>query len=389
VDGPIRSSAAATQGHVAFVLIIAACIGTGALFAFGHAKLSHLRPPRPALGRALLAVLIVGVVLFALASNPAQRFHNFKQFTSVTGTQDGGFVRAHLLSGSGSGRWQFWTAAVGEWKSAPVAGRGAGSYESWWAQHAPFSYFVRNAHSLYLEVLGELGLVGFLLLVGTLGLGGVVGARNTARLADDDRVVAASLFGTLVAFVLAAGLEWVWQLTAVSAVGLVCLGLLIGPAGASPTPHAVPEGERRRSTRVPRFALGGAVLLSGWLLLCAQALPWLTDLQLKASAAAITRNDGASALRHALDAKNLQPWGSSPYLQLALVQEQRQDLKDARKWIAEAIERSPSDWRLWLVAARIETKADDPPAARRSLLRAEALSPRSPLFAGDGTPPSP
>lgn len=389
VDGPVRSSAAAAQGHGAFLLIVAVSIGTGAFFAIGHATLSHLRPPRPAVGRALLAVTIVGIALVVITSHPVERFQNFKQIANVAGTEQGGFVRAHILSGSGSGRWQFWTAAVGEWRSAPAVGRGAGSYEAWWAEHAPFGYFIRNAHSLYLEVLGELGAVGFLLLAGSLGLGGVVAARNMVRLEGNDRVAAASLFGALAAFLLSAGIDWVWQLTVVSAVGLVCLGVLIGPAASSVAPRTVSVEVRRRSTRVPRFALGGAVLLSGWLLLCAQALPWLTDLQIKASAAAVTRNDGAGAFRHALDAKRLQPWASSPYLQLALVQEQRQDLTDARKWIAEAIEHNPIDWRLWLVAARIETKADDIPAARRSLLRAQGLNPRSPLFAGEATAPSP
>jgi Tfp pilus assembly protein PilF len=115
--------------------------------------------------------------------------------------------------------------------------------------------------------------------------------------------------------------------------------------------------------------------------MCAQAIPWLTDLQIKASAAAVDQNEGTSALRHALDAKNLQPWAASPYLQLALVQEQLRDLKAARMWIGEAIERNPIDWRLWLVSARIETKANDISAARRSLRRAKALNPRSPLFA--------
>jgi len=166
-----------------------------------------------------------------------------------------------------------------------------GSYEAWWAEHAPFGYFIRNAHSLYLEVLGELGAVGFLLLAGSLGLGGVVAARNMVRLEGNDRVAAASLFGALAAFLLSAGIDWVWQLTVVSAVGLVCLGVLIGPAASSVAPRTVSVEVRRRSTRVPRFALGGAVLLSGWLLLCAQALPWLTDLQIKASAAAVTRNE--------------------------------------------------------------------------------------------------
>ena len=73
--------------------------------------------------------------------------------------------KAHLLSGGGSGRWQFWSAALDQWEAHRILGAGAGTYESWWAQHASFSYFVRDAHSLYLEALGELGIVGFLLIV--------------------------------------------------------------------------------------------------------------------------------------------------------------------------------------------------------------------------------
>ncbi|MDP9223413.1 MAG: tetratricopeptide repeat protein, partial [Actinomycetota bacterium] len=65
----------------------------------------------------------------------------------------------------------------------------------------------------------------------------------------------------------------------------------------------------------------------------------------------------------------------------ALVQEQLGRLAAARGWIRKAIDKNPSDWRLWLVSARIDTKADDIPAARQSLRRAKALNPRSPLFA--------
>jgi Tfp pilus assembly protein PilF len=69
---------------------------------------------------------------------------------------------------------------------------------------------------------------------------------------------------------------------------------------------------------------------------------------------------------------------------LALVEERRGDLKASRKWIESAIERDSIDWRLWLVAARLATKAGDLPSARTSLLRAESLNPRSPLFGSAG-----
>jgi hypothetical protein len=340
--------------------------------------LGHYQPSRGS-GRVLLVAGTSLAVAAILMSHPVRRFEDFKSLPTLT-AHDSTFVRAHLLSGSGSGRWQFWSAAVQEWKSAPVVGRGAGSYEAWWAQHASFSYFIRNAHSLYLEVLGELGLVGFLLLGGAFVYGGGVALSRVRQARSDERQTIAAFSAVLVAFLFGAGIEWIWQLPAVSAIGLTCLGLLVGPATVKSTPRAVggrPEGRARGRG----FGPAAAALVTGWLLICAQAVPWLTDLQLHASGAAVQRDDGIEALRHAMDAKDLEPWASSPYLQLALVEEQLGHLAEARRWLGDALDRSPNDWRLWLVSARIETKADDLPAARRSLRRAKALNPRSPLFA--------
>jgi O-Antigen ligase/Tetratricopeptide repeat len=379
-DGPVRSSEAVSQGRVAFFLILAVCAAAAGLFALGERVLGPHRPSRTA-GRVLLAAGVSAAVAGVLLSHPVRRFEDFKRLPAQSAPLQGSsFVRAHLLSGSGSGRWQFWAAAGEEWKSAPLAGRGAGSYEAWWAQHASFSYFVRNAHSLYLEVLGELGLVGFLLLGGAFVYGGAVAIARVRQARPDERQMVAAFTAVLGTFLLGAGIEWIWQLAAVSAIGLVCLGLLTGPATAVSAPRAV-GGRAQGRARGHRFAPAVAVLVTGWLLICAQAVPWLTDLQLGASASAVRRDDGAAALRHATDAKNLEPWAASPYLQLALVEEQLGHLAGARRWIEKAIDRSPSDWRLWLVSARIETKADDTPAARRSLRRAGALNPRSPLFA--------
>jgi len=56
-------------------------------------------------------------------------------------------------------------------------------------------------------------------------------------------------------------------------------------------------------------------------------------------------------------------------------------LPEAREAIAQAIDRDPTDWRLWYTRTRLETRAGDVPAARRSLRRATELNPRSPLFA--------
>ena len=114
---------------------------------------------------------------------------------------------------------------------------------------------------------------------------------------------------------------------------------------------------------------------------CLEGILLLSHMRLEQSQTAAARGDTDGAVSAALDAKSLQPWASSPYLQLALLEESSRDLPAARASIGEAIDRDRSDWRLWLVSARIETEAGNIADARRALLRAKTLNPRSPLFA--------
>ncbi len=331
------------------------------------------RPSRD-FGRALVAALAFAVIAAVLLAHPVRRFDNFKQVPSEAGSSTSpNFVRSHLLSGNGSGRWQFWASAVDEFRTAPVAGRGAGSYESWWAQHGSFAYFLRNAHSLYLETLGELGLVGLALLGGAFltGLGSAVQRLRWAR--GEERTTIAALAATFVAFGVGAAIDWVWQLTVIGLVAMACLGLMVGPATATRPWSAVAARRRERQPQSLRYAAGAAVLVGAWLLVCAQAIPWLSDAKISDSQAAVRSGDGTAALKDALDAKSLQPWASSPYLQLALVEEESGHVSRARHWIAEAIDRNDSDWRLWLVSARARdgggsrsSRAPEPRARRRA-----------------------
>ncbi len=66
-------------------------------------------------------------------------------------------------------------------------------------------------------------------------------------------------------------------------------------------------------------------------------------------------------------------------IQVALVAEQGGNLRAGREWIAEARRRDPTDWRLWLTSARIETESGRIAEARRSLDRARTLNPRLPF----------
>lgn len=384
VDGPLGTELVERQGRSAALAIALTCVVSGALYGVGSRLLSGRIPqPRPAVGwAAVLAVVLFGAAGVA-AADPVERYRVFKLAPGEGAPiERGDFVRQHLLSGSGSGRWQFWTAALDQWEQAPVLGQGAGTYESWWAEHRTISHFVRDAHSLYLETLGELGIVGFALVLALVLVGVAVGARRARAVSDDRRVTVAALTGVFVAFAAAAGFDWVWELSVVGVVAFVAVALLCGAGTALPAPLSAVNVPRQPFRARYTFGLGAVVLLAAWCLVLAQAIPLLAQGEVNDSEAALARGDLDAAFTSARAARDIQPWAATPYLQLALVSEEARLLPQAREWIGEAIERDDRNWRLWLVSARLETKLSRVAAAERSLRRAVSLNPRSPLFTG-------
>lgn len=363
VDGAVASDLVAAQGRSAALLIGVSCLLAGAAYAFGVALARDRLTPGHGLERGLavaVAVLVVGAVVVA---EPVKRFEDFRSpVAGALPTTGPNYIQEHLLSGSGNGRWQLWSAAVDEFRADPLAGGGVGSFAAWWRQHRPNPLFVRDAHSLYAETLAELGIVGFVLLFAIVGGGLVLGLRLIARTTGDERVTAAALVALVAAWALAAGMDWIWEVPAVTAVAFCAFGLLSAGSARAVRPGGVLE-------------VRAALLAVGLFAVVAAALPLLGEVQIRASESAAQANDERAALRHAEAARRLQPWAASPYLQLALLGERRGDFREASRRIHEAVERDTRRWELWVASARIDTKAGDIARARRSLARARALDP--------------
>jgi hypothetical protein len=374
VNGPLDAAGFAAEGREAAVLIALICAGTGLLNAVLQKRLGALPRPSVRVGVAVATVTLAAGVALVAVSHPREKLAAFTRPPTLATVSQPNFVQAHLLSAGGGGRWQFWRAAVAEFKGRPLLGQGAGSYESWWAEHGTLPVFVRYAHSLYLETLAELGLAGLVLLVGVLAFAVFSGATALLRARERERTTIAAVLAAATAYLVAAGVDWMWQLTAVSVVGVLCLGLLAGAGLRSGS-----GGTRRARRPFPR-----AVVVAGALVVIAcEALPLLTDAELRASQAAASIGDSAQARRHARAAVALEPWAVSPYVQLALVEEQDGRLRSAATAIHAALRHNERDWRSWLIAARIETKRGAIDKAKHSLMQAKQLNPRSPIFASE------
>jgi tetratricopeptide (TPR) repeat protein len=375
VNGPIESSAAHSQGRLsaAVLTLIAAAVATAHWLI--ARRLDRVRIPRRA-GRVALVVVAALVVAGIMAANPAARWNSF---TTPPAQTSQNYISTHFLSSSGNWRWQLWQAAFDEWKTRPLTGRGAGSYEAWWAQHGTTVGFIGNAHSLFAETSAELGLIGLTLLLGAFVVGVVAGIRRALRERGPlGNSVAAAATAGFIAYVIASGVDWMWQLPAVSIVGFALLGLAVGPATR--------PKEAVRGAPGPRRALRVAIAVAALVALVVEADVFAADSRIADSQAAAARGDLSAARSAASDARALEPWSAVPYLQQALLAEAAGDLAGAQRSIQHAIARDESNWRLLLIDWRIEGKLGRRTAAMASYEKARNLNPRSPVFAAVTAP---
>jgi O-antigen ligase len=121
------------------------------------------------------------------------------------------------LAARGEHRPWYWHVAWHEAEESPVVGRGAGTFELAWLEEQPISESILDAHSLYLETLAELGVVGLCLLA----------LAFAPPLLAAFRGASAAASAGYVAFLVHAGVEWDWEMPAVTVAGLLCGAALL------------------------------------------------------------------------------------------------------------------------------------------------------------------
>ena len=280
---------------------------------------------------------------------------------------------SHFSELGGAGRHDFYRVALDAFEEKPLLGTGAGTYQFSWARLRSIPQPVHDAHSLYLEAFSELGVVGGLLvlaLVGTLLWTGFAAWRAAPH---PRRERYGALLAAAVAFAIAAGFDWFWEIAGLGAVFFLASGVLVAARCAQLTPPRpaglVLEGDGRR------FGLAVAGMAIAWIAAIALIGPLLVERELDASQSAAANGELTSAVNHAKTARSIEPFAASPYVQLGLLAESQGEYAIAAERLTQAIEREDRNWQYYYLRSRVEEEAGDEAAARADLRHARRLNP--------------
>jgi O-antigen ligase len=203
------------QGAIVFVLLaaITAATGLAGLVLARRDRAEQLTLPR----RSSLIALGVVCVGFALAVLLGSK-------ESSTQPLAAGAARYETLQ---SNRYAYWRVALKAFAVEPLHGVGAGGWAVYWLHYRTVDEGAQDAHSLELQTLAELGLVGAALLLAFLG-GVAVAARTADRIALG--MAAAGPAAACVTYVAHSPLDWDWEMPAVTLIAIVLAGLLLALA---------------------------------------------------------------------------------------------------------------------------------------------------------------
>jgi O-antigen ligase len=357
-DAPV---AAAERSDVLTTLVICVAVAgvARAALLLGDVGLARIRLSRRRrfAGKAVAGLLVLALAGVAVASGVPDRIDQERRELLNSERQD---LRGHLAEWGENNRADHWRVALDEYRARPLQGTGAGTYQRSWERERPGEANVVDAHSLYLEVLSELGWPGLVFLVVALV---APLALALPRLRGPERHAYAAFLAAGSALLLHAGIDWDWEMPALflwffAATGVV-LARRAGGVAAAPA----------RLTRI----LAGLACLA---LALTPVLIYRSTRALERSVTAFEAGDCVTAVDAALDSIDALPALAEPFEVLGYCDARagRNDL--AIRAMRSARARDRDGWEFAYGLAVTEALAGrDPAAAVAALRRANPLEP--------------
>ncbi|MDX6691739.1 MAG: hypothetical protein QOG15_3196 [Solirubrobacteraceae bacterium] len=377
--------ASAGRLRTAGVALLVAAAAAGALWALlarieQHVSAAGLRPRRAvAAGIAVLALMTAAAGV--ASAHGITRFLDRQYTAFVTlGGAEGGPTASRLATGAGN-RYDYWRIAVHAFRSHPVAGVGAGGYDKPYYALRTTSENIRQPHSLPLQILAELGVLGALLFAAGVFL---VAAGAWRRIRDPGRtpVVVAGL-GVVTAWVAHASVDWMHLLPGLTGIALLGAAVLLrSPGNARPVPASPARRHIRRAAAA--LAIGAAITIAA-LSLSRQGL---TDRYITRAQDALAGNP-ARAVTEADRALRLDREATAAYYVKAAALARFGDAHGARAVLLDAARREPRNFVTWALLGDLSVRRGALPAAQADYRRAARLNPRDRRLAKLAADPRP
>ncbi len=380
-----QAVAGSTIRHAGELAVLVAALA-GLCWAGATTALSAVASRRPEARRhialastsTLIALAILGSGLaLASASRIAHRVdieaHAFVHLQGSSGD-------TRLASGGGN-RYDYWRIAFNEFRAQPLRGVGAGNYDKGYFLQRRTTEDIRQPHSMELQALAELGVVG------VLGLGCFVfsvlfGLHRRARRgrADHaDRLVAVAAGGAFVAWTAHASVDWSHLLPGVAGLALCFAALLVAPLTDSKRKGGpdTERGSQAPSRRWPILAVRSVVSVSVALAALTIVRPLLADYYRRDAATALVRNP-SRALAGSNESLAFDDRPLPTYYLKAAAFGRLGNYEAARGTLLEAARLEPHSFVTWALLGDLAMRHGDNRAAQVSYRRALGLNPREP-----------
>jgi len=316
---------------------------------------------RALLGALALAVVVAAVGIARLDGGPVG-FVNDRLDDLSEGSPDLTGEQSRFGLDLRTGRGDIWRVAIDDFKASPVVGEGGGGFRATYLlerESDATAVQPEDPHSVELLMLAELGIPGLLLFAGFL-VGGVWAVLRARRLGPSAAALAAAALSALTYWLFHASVEWFWHYPAITlpvsfALGAACAPALLRPAGPP-----------RPGWRVGLAAVVGVAAIS--------MVPFFLSDRYTREALETWRTDLPKAYSDLSRAADLNPLSDHPLLAEASIAESAGEPQQALAALSRAQERTPTEWTLYFLEARV-LEGRDPAAARRAIRQARELNP--------------
>jgi hypothetical protein len=379
-------TARTSQGHT-FGLVLLAVVILGTLGGFALTRAMDGAAFSAAVRRRIGTVLLIGVALVpvvAIAGAAAssrgltgEASHVWNELTSTAPSSGVGNDPGRLAQLSNS-RPLYWSEGLKVGEHAPLAGAGAGGFDTARTRYTTNPLEVAHAHSYAIETFADFGLTGIAVSLALLVSWGAAVRRTLGPGRPDDPLRAGERTGliTMLAIVVTYGvsslIDWTWFIPGVTVPALVCAGWL---AGRGPLSAAEPRAAGRSGAGLPLGRLASAVAILAATLIAAWFVwqPLHSSDQVTAAINAMTHGDAPSALADARGATHSDPVSVDPLWELSAIYSAIGNQQASRAELVKATKLQPSNAQTWQQLGAYDLQAHHPELAIPELQRALRL----------------